>query len=152
MKIITTDYSMQTRSYDIFFSGCSASPRCVGCHNPEAWDFSLGHDWKLSKDKIAKDLEDFRPLIDWVFVLGGDPMDQNKDDFQEFLDFMHTLQVPLVLFTRYELNEIPEEIVQQFDYIKTGRFLPELSCTGNTWYGVSLATSNQRIWKKGINY
>jgi glutaminase len=38
------------------------------------------------------------------------------------------------------------------DYIKTGRYIPELKVNENVHYGINLATSNQKIYKKGIDY
>lgn len=152
MNIVTTDYSMQTRSYDIFFSGCLANPKCEGCHNAEAWDFSKGTDWKQHKEKIAKDLKDFGALIDRVFILGGDPLDQDLIELHEFLDFLEPFNIPSVLFTRYILDNVPLSIVSRVDYIKTGRYIPRLTVSDNTWYNIKLSTSNQRVWKRGVDY
>ena len=38
------------------------------------------------------------------------------------------------------------------DYIKTGSYIEELKCDDNIQYGIKLATSNQKINKKGIDY
>lgn len=147
MKIITTDYSMATRSYDIFFSGCKANPRCKDCHNPESWDFSFGVDWREKQDKIKADLETFSSVIDKVFILGGEPLDQDECEFLLFLDWLRELNKEIWLFTRFELEEIPVYIKSRVDYIKTGRYKPELSTNDNVQFGVRLATSNQNIYK-----
>lgn len=152
LKIITTDYSMATRSYDIFFSGCAANPRCENCHNAEAWDFNQGTDWKKHVLKISKDLKQFSTLIDKFFILGGEPLDQDLDELYLCMDALKEFGKELWLFTRFELDEIPEEAKQVFDYIKCGRYLPELSTDNNIHYGVKLATANQRIYKKGVDY
>ena len=54
----------------------------------------------------------------------------------------------LWLFTRYELDDIDPKTRKVFDYIKTGRYLPELSTKDNICFGVRLATSNQCVWKQ----
>ena len=38
------------------------------------------------------------------------------------------------------------------DYIKCGKYIPELTTDDNIQYGVHLATSNQRIYKCGVDY
>ena len=38
------------------------------------------------------------------------------------------------------------------DYIKTGEYDESLKCENNIQYGIKLATSNQKINKKGIDY
>lgn len=152
MRIVSTDYSMATKSYDIFLSGCNATPKCEDCHNPEAWDFKCGTDWKSHIAKINKAVLLFKNNIDKFFILGGEPLDQDREQFVLFITGLREYGKPLWLFTRFELNEIPEEIKEMFDYIKTGRYIPELSTKDNIQYGVRLATSNQKIYKKGVDY
>lgn len=69
MNIVTTDYAMQTQSYDIFFSGCKASPKCQGCHNSEVWDFSKGTHWKSFRSRIEKILQTFVLLLNGYLFL-----------------------------------------------------------------------------------
>lgn len=158
MKIVTADYSMATRSLDIFFSGCLANPKCTDCHNPESWSFDCGKDWTLWKEYVTKNLQIYHKIIDRIFVLGGEPLDQDKNEFKEFINWLDEIRtdgiltVPVYLFTRYELIEIDPDIRNRFEYIKTGAYKPELSTTDNVVYGVRLATSNQTINKRGKNY
>lgn len=39
-----------------------------------------------------------------------------------------------------------------FDYIKCGKYIDELKTTNHIEYGVVLASSNQHIYKKGVDY
>lgn len=143
---------MQTQSYDIFFSGCNASPKCKDCHNPEAWDFNCGEDWETYKKKMDIDLRTFRSVIKKIFILGGDPLDQDPTEFKKFMDWINLYDYEIWLFTRYEINEISDETKALFDYIKCGRYLPEQSTDNNIQYGVKLATANQNIYKRGEHY
>lgn len=151
MKIVAIDFSMSTKSYDIFFSGCNANPKCEGCHNPESWDFSFGAEWRTKKEKIAKDIKDFSSVIDKIFILGGEPLDQDTFEFTTFLLWLKEQGKEIWLFTRYSIDEVPDYVKEEVDYIKTGRYLPELSTQNNLCYGVRLATSNQTIYKKVDN-
>ena len=152
MNIITIDYSMATKSMDIFFTGCDANPLCKGCHNPEAWDFNVGTNWKMWTDRISYNVEHFGGMFSKFFLLGGEPLAQDLTEFTEFLDILDSFGKEIWLFTHYELGEISEDLKQRFDYIKTGRYLPELSSDNHIEYGVRLATDNQHIYKRGVDY
>lgn len=43
-------------------------------------------------------------------------------------------------------------VSQVFDYIKCGKYIDELKTTNHIEYGVVLASSNQHIYKKGVDY
>lgn len=146
MNIVVTDYSMATRSYDIFFSGCAAEPKCTGCHNPEAWDFNCGTPWRQWIFKINDDVLKFGALIDKFFILGGEPLDQDPEEFSNFIDAISEYGKELWLFTRYEFDEIDESVKKKFAYIKCGPYKPELSVDNYVCCGVKLATSNQKIY------
>jgi len=147
MRIVAKDYSMATKSYDIFFSGCNMTVHCEDCHNPEAWDFNCGTDWKGHIQEIKENINLFGPIIDKIFLLGGEPLDQDRTDFLECVDFLRSLGKEIWLFTRFDIKEIPEELQQKFDYIKCGMYIPKLTVSDNIQYGVQLATSNQYIVK-----
>lgn len=152
MKIVAKDFSMATASYDIFFSGCKAEPKCEGCHNPEAWSFDIGTPWIQQIMDICRDIRNFNNVVKRIFIMGGEPLDQDRDAFLLFLEGMRELNKELWLFTHYELDEVPTEVKELVDYIKTGRYKPELSTEDNICYGVKLATSNQKVYKKGLDY
>lgn len=152
MKIVARDYSMATRSYDIFFSGCKANPKCTDCHNPEAWNFECGTNWIEHIIPIHKDLQQFGNIVDKFFLLGGEPLDQDPDEFSLFIAGLKEFNKEIWLFTRFELADIPDKTKQQFDYIKTGPYKPELSVDKHVEYGVRLATENQHVHKRGIDY
>jgi len=149
MKIYTIDYSFATRSIDIFISGCSASPKCENCHNPELWDFNIGEEYNKNQlDTIGKYITDYGNIIDNIFIVGGEPLDQPVETLRHLLKQLNTLHdKPIWLFTRYSLSEVPSNIRHYCTYIKTGRYKPEHICKNNVQYGVKLATSNQQIHK-----
>jgi anaerobic ribonucleoside-triphosphate reductase activating protein len=152
MNIVSTQFSLATGSFEIYLAGCSGSPKCQGCHNPVLWDFTIGSPWHTFVDSIAAKLSDV-PLIEHVWILGGEPLDNDHQELLELIAGLNAISsLPKWLFTRYELSEVPEAIRDQFDYIKCGRYEPSLKVEGYSQYGVTLATSNQRIYKKGIDY
>jgi organic radical activating enzyme len=87
-----------------------------------------------------------KSVIDNVVILGGEPLEHS----QEVCVFVNRLKsvVPNLtfwLFTSYELDEVIEHVKQRFDYIKTGKYIRELTTDNNVQYGYNLATSNQKI-------
>ena len=96
-------------------------------------------------------------MIKRIFILGGEPLDQDHSELIKFLDSIYTdvvlaNDIELWLFTRYEINQVPDEFKNIFHYIKTGPYREELTVTDNISYGVRLATSNQKVLKKGVDY
>ena len=61
MKINYIDYSIATKSLDIFFAGCNN--RCEDCCNPELMSFDNGVDYVEMLPKIGKYLEEYKSLI-----------------------------------------------------------------------------------------
>ena len=153
MNILYTDYTLQDNALDIYVAGCNGNPHCTSCHNPESWDFNLGKPYDNNYfEYIKRTVQTFNNLINKIRIFGGEPLDQNHDELIHMLFDLGGLNKEIWLFTRYEINEVPKEIKTLCNYIKTGRYLPELECDDNIQYGVKLATSNQKIYKEGVDY
>jgi anaerobic ribonucleoside-triphosphate reductase activating protein len=148
LKILATQYTLKYKSFDIYISGCNGNPHCLGCHNPETWSFDQGDqiDEKYM-EKIKIKINDFNSIIENIMIFGGEPLDQNIEELEILLKFLNKYSKSIWIFTRYDLNEVPENIKKLCDYIKTGRYIKELSCEENIYYGINLSTSNQKIYK-----
>ena len=60
-----------------------------------------------------------------------------------------------MIYTGYEFGQnIVQQLIQSnmFDYIKCGQYIERLSTINHIEYGVVLASSNQHIYKKGVDY
>ncbi len=147
MNIVSTQFTLELNSLDIYLSGCSGIPKCKGCHNPELWDFNNGLPYEEWTEGINSKVKDFDIMIKNIMVFGGEPLDQNPIELIEFLKFLNTLNKKIWLFTRNDIEEVPEKIKILCDFIKTGRYIEELKTDGNIQYGIKLATSNQKIWE-----
>jgi anaerobic ribonucleoside-triphosphate reductase activating protein len=153
MRIASTQYTLSNRSFEIYLSGCSGNPKCIGCYNKELQNFNIGEEYNERYfNKIKEKVLIFSNIIENLMVLGGEPLDQNQKEFLEFSRDLISLNKQMWLFTRYDIKNIPYEIKKICDYIKCGRYIKELSCENNIQYGIKLATSNQKIYKKGIDY
>lgn len=146
MHIAATQYTLSTSSLDIYFSGCNP-PHCKECQNPELWKFVNKNNYIKKFKDIEEKVKNFDTLIENIMLFGGEPLDQNHDEFLDFLNKLKTLNKKVYLFTRYDIDEVPENIKFLCNYIKCGRYLPELKTNDNIMYGITLATSNQKIYK-----
>ncbi len=153
MNILGTQYTLKHRAFEIYVAGCNGSPHCKGCHNPESWDFNRGD--KIDDNYLAimqNKIKSFDSMIDNVMIFGGEPLDQDVNELTNLLKWLSQFDKKVWIFTRYSLNEVPQDIKDFCDYLKCGRYEPQLRIENNIQYGIKLATSNQHIYKKGVDY
>jgi len=153
MRIISTQYTLEYKSLDIYVAGCNGNPHCFQCHNPESWDFNQGHIYNLGYfNHIKEKVESFDLMVTNIMIFGGEPNDNNHDELLHMLMDLKSLNKKIWLFTRYEINDVPEFEYTLCDYIKTGKYDSELVCNNNVNFGIKLATSNQKIYEmRNIN-
>ena len=152
MNINYIEYSIATESLDIFFAGCNN--RCVDCCNPELMDFSNGTDYIEWLPVIEHYLKEYELLIKRVFLVGGSPNHQETDQMTLFLEGLRRRcqGIQVFLFCGEELDEVQDCFKEYCDFIKCGAYIPSLTCDNNIQEGIKLATSNQKIYKKNIDY
>lgn len=148
MNIISTQYTASKRALEIYIAGCKG-PHCIGCHNPESWDFKLGKPCdEVFFSSIRRKMELFDPIIHKVMIFGGEPLDQDLRELEELLMYLLEFKKEVWLFTRYGIDQVPIKFMGMIDYVKCGRYLPDFATEDNIQYGVKLATSNQKIYSK----
>ncbi len=156
MRILCTQYTLATKSFEIYVAGCRGvdGQHCKNCHNPETWNFEQGDIFNVGyfNEKIKSKVTEFDLLINNIMIFGGEPLDQPTDELEEMLSFLTRLNKPIWLFTRYTFENVPTKIKGYLDYIKCGQYIETLTTDDNIQYGIRLATSNQRIYKKNIDY
>ena len=150
LQVDYVEYSPFTRSLDIFTIGCNGS--CKGCCNPEIKDWNLkGLSLDETSLKVCDLYKQFEILIDRLFIVGGDPVDcenMTNGEVSSLIDeIKKTISKPIYLFTRHDIENIPNSLLDRVDYVKTGAYIPELTVDYNIQYGIKLATSNQKIYK-----
>lgn len=152
MRIAATQYTCSTRSVDIYISGCKA-PHCKGCHNPELFDFDVGEIFDDAKCRaILSKIIEFDLLVKNVFVYGGEPLDQDHHSLKTLLEAANLTGKPVWLFTKYSLDTVPDAIKSECAYIKCGRYDETKQSSEYSMYDIKLASTNQRIYKKGKDY
>jgi len=154
MNIVSTQYTLSTKSLEIYLAGCNGQPKCKGCHNKQLWDFNIGENFNYQyfNNNILKKYNTFKEIIKNIMIFGGEPLDQPYQDLSDLLYELNLLDCKLWLFTRYEINDVDSMVKKYCDYIKCGKYDEDLLSDDNIQYGIKLATSNQRIYKKGIDY
>ena len=152
MNISYVDYSIATESLDIFFCGCNN--RCVDCCNPELMSFDSGTDYTEWLPKIDEYLEKYKLLIKRVLLVGGSPNHQDPEQMEIFLTGLKRRceDIDIYMFCGEDLDEVQDCFKKYCDYIKCGAYIPALICEDNIQQGIKLATSNQKIYKKGTDY
>ena len=154
MNILSTQYTLATKSFEIYVAGCKGQPHCKGCHNPESWDFNQGNKWseEYYLTTIKPKILEFNSIIKNIMIFGGEPLDQKHSELLSMLYDLKELNKEIWIFTRYDIEDIPEEIINCCDYIKCGRYDEDLKTNDNIQQGIKLSTSNQNVYKKGIDY
>lgn len=151
MNILATQYTMALQSLDIYVAGCKG--HCKNCHNPESWDFSQGSPYgKNLEITIEEKIKSFDNLIKNIMIFGGEPLDQPQEELIKLLVFLNQFNKDIWLFTRFEFENIPQEIKSKINYLKCGPYIDEQRTSDNKQYGINLSTLNQKIYKRGIDY
>ena len=127
----------------INISGCPY--KCKGCHSQYLWEYDGEY---ISKE--LKDILDFyEGMITCVCFMGGN---QNTQELLEHLKAIKKKNLKTCLYSGCEsLNDV-EILLPHLDWVKIGRYNESFRTDDNIQYGIKLATSNQHIYKKGVDY
>ena len=124
-------------------SGCPH--KCEGCHSQYLWEY----DGNILIDDFVELLSKYKGMITCVCFMGGE---QNIDELYSYLMFIKSIGLKTCLYSGCtSLNDV-EELLPFLDWVKIGRYIESLTTDNNIQYGIKLATSNQHIYKKGVDY
>lgn len=153
MNILATQYSLEHKALEIYLAGCNA-PHCKGCHNPESWDFTQGTSYEQLLGPILTKITTYPDLVDNLFILGGEPLDQNLEQLLDLLDYFNkanenfSLNIKIWLFTgKPKGHPLVKFVRDKVDYLKCGPYLESKISDDNIQFGINLASSNQIILK-----
>lgn len=97
-------------------------------------------------NRVKEKIKEFDDLIERIAIFGGEPLDQSPIELEKLLRELKSLNKEIWLFTSYELDNVPDNIKELCDYIKTGIYDESLKSETES-YGYILASSNQKIHK-----
>jgi organic radical activating enzyme len=144
LNIAGIDYDLNNKSLDIFVSGCKP-PHCPSCQNPELWNFNVGEEWTAYKTKIYQYIES--GMVKKIDLMGGCPLNQDIKQLELLLIFLSQFNLDIWLWTRFQEEDIPENIKQYLSYAKVGEYICDSESYEEPLFGITLASANQRIIK-----
>ena len=153
MNILGIQYNINQNALEIYLSGCKGNPyHCKGCFSPETWDFNQGTSYlEVLEGDIRNQISLFNDMINKIMLFGGEPLDQNIDELINFLVELKKFDKEIWIFTHYDFDEVKNILginINLCDYIKCGEYDENCKTDNNIQYGIKLATSNQRIYKR----
>lgn len=134
-KLASVESKSELFSFNIFVQGCKR--RCRGCSNPQFQPFDGG-----TEMTVEEIFEPLKKRLDWYSqftVIGGEPLLQ-PGGLKELLIQAKELGLETFVYTGYELEDVPKDILELCTYIKTGEYKEELK-TPNA----ETASSNQTL-------
>lgn len=143
MFIAGTEYNILRKCLEIYITGCKP-PHCPGCHNESLWDFVNENNMDYYKQIIRNKIQ--TNMVDEVWILGGEPLDQDLFELEDLIRFIKQYEVDIWLWTKYtDYSKI--KFLYLLDYIKIGRYDKNLNAYMDTVNNIKLASSNQKIIK-----
>lgn len=146
MNIIKIDKNNQVNGDGLrcvlWISGCEN--HCVGCHNPETWDYHIGHpmginDYQIIKQQLSS------PEISGITLTGGDPLAPlNRAETAELCAALkRDFPTKAIWVYTGHLFEDVRQYCLSIDVLIDGKYIPEL----NPGIGKVLwrGSTNQRI-------
>lgn len=145
MYIAGTEVNLKHNALEIYISGCKKHD-CKGCHNPELWAFDVGKPvHEVIEDILKKALVGKQQgLLDYIWVLGGEPMDHDED-LVELLRLLRLTDLKIVLWTHYTFFNDTPPFKGLIDYVKYGKYIPGGESYTDPILGIELANPEQGI-------
>ena len=144
MNIAGIDFDLNNNAIWIYLSGCKV-PHCNNCQNEFLWNFDVGKEYVEFKDILRK--HGHKTIVKRFFIAGGEPLDQDIYKLEDLLQLLNNTPTEIWLWTRFELEDIPKNILQYCDYVKTGEYKEELESYEEPLFGIKLASTNQKLIK-----
>ena len=111
----------------VFFQGCDL--RCKGCQNKSTWDMKSGTEVEVAELATLLQKEVCNKKITFS---GGEPLMQAE----ALLELVKLLDgFDIAVYTGHELSDVPQELLERINHIKTGSFKEELKTTVKPFVG-----------------
>lgn len=157
MRLASINISLKYKALEIYLSGCRI--KCKGCHNKELWDFKYG---ELITTKTLIEIENKlkfgEGFLKHIWVLGGEPFNQPKNEIENFILFLKYLSnkynMYLWLWTGLDDNKalnFSHSITDNIDVLKYGAYKKDLPhverniTIGDETLHITLASNNQNF-------
>lgn len=124
-------------------SGCPY--QCKGCHSKGLWEY----DGNYVSDDLDNLIDEYKDYISNVVFMGGD---QNMSEFTELVKRVKERGYKASVYSGSDDFRKFDGLLEELDWIKIGSYKQELTVEDNICHNVKLATSNQKLLKKGVDY
>jgi len=128
----------------LYTQGCPY--HCLGCFNPETWDFDKGKEWTQQEEDLI--IEFLKPdYIKRLTILGGEPLiERNIEPLTALLRRVKYIypnkKIWLYTGSNFEFESIRcDNLIEHTDIVIDGQFKKELRDITLKWRG----SSNQRV-------
>lgn len=113
----------------LFMQGCNIN--CKGCQNKSTWDINKGKEVDINDlvDELNK-----KTFNKKITISGGEPLMQ-VDALYELLIKLNELGFDITLYTGHVKEDVPQKIIDNVKYLKTGNFIQELKTTIKPFVG-----------------
>lgn len=111
----------------VFFQGCDL--HCEGCQNKSTWDINNGTGVEVAELAALLKKEVCNKKVTFS---GGEPLMQ-AEGLIELVKLLEGFDI--AVYTGHELCEVPQELLNCINYIKTGPFQEELKTTVKPYVG-----------------
>ena len=124
--------------------------RCPGCFHQDRFDLPIyEEDSKNLLDRVQSN-----PFVTGV-VLGGFEWVEQYEELLALLDEIRARSLEVILYTHYTLDEVQERYPELLNYkrlyLKCGEYDRAKLSSTHISYGVPLASTNQQIYKVGVD-
>ena len=113
----------------VFLQGCDL--HCPSCQNPWTWDIRNGK--KMDIDSLIEELER-KSINKKVTLTGGEPLYQ-KEALIILIKKLKEKGFDIALYTGHQKEEVPQEILENINYLKYGPFINEKKTTTTPYVG-----------------
>ena len=121
----------------LFLQGCKRY--CFNCHNPQTWDMNNGIKYKINElTNIIIEKSPFKKIT----ISGGEPLLQ-MEVLEKFLVLLKAENFNITLYTGFDKKDVPKNILNQLNYLKTGEYKNDLRTTITPYVG-----STNQIFEK----
>ena len=124
-------------------SGCPH--KCEGCHSQYLWEYEGNY---ISED-FNNILNFYDGMITCVCFMGGE---QNINELCGYLKYIKDYGLKTCLYSGCDSIDNVQLLLPYLDWVKVGRYDESIRTDDNIQYGIKLATSNQKIYKKGVDF
>lgn len=129
----------ETASLTIWFAGCNFG--CKKCYNRQLWSKENGRKYHAEPVAHLVRATCNKLNLKSVVLLGGEPLQQNKEELLLLCRLLHECGLKIWLYTGYEFDEVDKDILQYIYTIKCGRYVDKLKQDGFP------ASSNQNVYR-----